>query len=427
MQIIRDNPTPTTTKLTITADETTLQEVKAAVLQRLSRDVKVPGFRDGKAPIELIEKNLNESLYQTEFLEQAVSRVYIDAVEQENLKPISQPNVEISKFVPFNTLEITVEVEVVGPIKLPDYKKIKQPLEPVKVTADDINAVLDDLKVRAAEKKDVDRAAKSGDEVTIDFAGRDAKTNEPIAGADGKSYPLILGSNSFIPGFEENVIGIKPGEEKEFTLTFPADYGVKALQKREVIFKITANKVTELVTPKLDDEFASKVGPFKSLAELKADIKKQVESDKQYQQERDYNNQLLEKIAEKTTLELPASMVEEAMDRMEDEEKRNIAYRGQTWQEHLAEEGLTAEQHREKQRAGAELRTKVSLILSEIAEKEKVTVTKEELDLRIQLLKGQYGDPSMQVELDKQENRRDIASRLVSEKTLEILRNYAAA
>jgi trigger factor len=427
MQITQETLNPTTTKLTIVADEAKLLELKAQVLKGLAKSVKVPGFREGKAPVELIEKQIDSSLFQTEFLETAVNQLYVNAIEEKDLRPVAQPNVDIKKFVPFSSLEFTVEVEIVGEIKLADYKKIKQPLLEIKVTADEVNKVIEDLRVRAGGKKAVTRPAKVGDEVTLDFAGRDAKTNEAIAGADGKAYPLILGSNSFIPGFEDEVIGLKAGEDKEFTITFPEDYGVKTLQKRVVIFAITAHSVTEIELPKVDDDFASKVGPFKTVPELKADVKQQLESEKSYQQDREYNNQLLEVIAEKSSVELPKSMVEEAIDRMEDEEKRNIVYRGQTWQEHLDEEGIDAEAHREKQREGAALRTKVSLVLSEIAEKEGVKVTKDELDLRIQLLKGQYTDPKMQAELDNIDNRRDIASRLVSEKTLEILRKYATA
>jgi trigger factor len=239
------------------------------------------------------------------------------------------------------------------------------------------------------------------------------------------SYPLVLGSGNFIPGFEDELIGLKTGDEKSFDIVFPKDYNVADLQKRKVTFTVKVKKVQELAEPKLDDKFAKNVGPFQTLTELKADVKKQLKAEKEQEAARAFDNELLEKIAAKSEVAIPPSLVEEEIDRLEEEEKRNLVYRGQTWQEHLKAEGLTAEEHREKQRQGAELRVKGGLILGEISQAEQITVTPEELEVRIQLLKGQYPDPQMQAELDKDENRRDILSRLLTEKTLDKLRSYA--
>jgi trigger factor len=425
MQIEREVISPTTTKLTITADQAELDTIKQHVLKQLTPSVKVQGFREGKAPAHLIEKQLDQARLQSEFLEHAVNDLYVDAVQQENLRPVAQPQITVGKFVPFTTLEFTAEVEAVGNIKLPDYKQIKLAPKDTAVTAKDVDEVLENLRGRAAEKKEVERAAKDGDEVIIDFTGNDAKTGEPVSGADGKDYPLVLGSKTFIPGFEEEVIGIKPGEAKEFDLTFPKDYGVQALQGSKVKFAVTAKKISELAKPELNDAFAATVGPFKTLSELKADIKKQLTAERQNEAQRAYDNELLEKIADKSTVDIPKALVEEEIDRIEEDEKRNIVYRGQTWQEHLDEEGLTAEEHREKQRAGAELRVKAGLVLGEISSREGINVTPEELEVQIQLMKGQYPDPAMQGELDKAENRRDIHSRMMTEKTLNQLRTYA--
>lgn len=425
MQVKREQLTTTKVKLTVTADQKIIDQIKEATLKTLSQNVKVPGFRPGKAPANLIEKQLDQSLYQGEFLEQAVNHLYVEAAQHEKLRPVTQPEISISKFVPFTDLEFTAEVEAVGAIELPDYKKIKVDVPLKEVLAADVNQVLDNLLTRGAAKQPVKRAAKDGDELLIDFAGRDAKTQEPISGADGKDYPLILGSKSFIPGFEEALIGVKAGETKEFPLTFPKDYGVQALQSRKVIFNVPVHEVREMAKAKLDDAFASSVGPFKTVAELKADIKKQLVHEATREQQRQYDNLLLEKIASKSNVAIPGALIEDEMGRMEDEEKQNIAYRGQTWQEHLDEEGITAEAHREKQRAGAELRVKAGLVLAEIADQENVIVTPEELEIRIQLLKGQYTDAAMQAELDKSENRRDIMSRMLSEKTLDQLRSFS--
>ncbi len=416
---------PTKVSLKLTSSD--LSKVKEQALRKLSVDVKVQGFRPGKAPLNLIEKQVNPNLLQSEVLDQAINELYGEALREHRLRPASEPKVSITKFVPYDTLEADVEVEVIGDVTLPDYKKIKVVRKAEKVTAAEVSEVLDQLAIRQAEKKDVDRAAKNGDEAWIDFKGVDAKTKEPIKGADGQDYPLMLGSNTFIPGFETNVVGVKPGEEKEFTLTFPKDYGVKALQNRKVTFTITVKKVQEVANPKIDDAFAAKAGPFKSLDELKADIEKELKARKEADAEQEFTNQLIRAIADKAKVAIPDSLVDEQLDRIEREQRQNLTYRGQTWQEYLDSEKLTDETFRKKHHADAELRVKAGIILAEIAEVEKITVTPEEFNAQLQALKGRYPDAQMQSQLDKPENQRDILSRMVTDKTVAKLKEYASA
>ncbi len=421
MQVHTSKPSDTIIKLSIEADQLILEEVRTSVLKKLSRSVKVPGFRAGKAPAHLVEKQLDQNAYQSEFLDAALNRMYGEALASEQIRPVSQPKVDLKKFVPFTALEFDAEVEVVGDIKLADYKKITVEKKPVKISDKDVDEVIENLRIRMAEKKEVERNSKDGDEVWIDFEGRDAKTNDPIQGGDGKAYPLVLGSNTFIPGFEENLVGQKSGDSKEFTLDFPKDYGVKALQGREVTFKTTVTNVKEVVKPEIDDAFAAKVGPFKSVEELKKNIKDQVQSERQMQSDRDYESELLTKIAEKSEVAVPNALVEDELTRLEQEERQNVTYRGQTWQEHLDAEGVNEEEHRANNRSGAEMRVKAGLVLAEIAEQEGIQVTPEEVSIRCQLLKSQYTDPKMHAEIDKPEHQREIASRLMSEKTISTL------
>lgn len=428
MQVAKKQLTETNVQLTITADTALLSQVKQEVLMHLNNtQIKVQGFRSGKAPLSLVEKQVEPSVLQNEFLDRIINELYIGAIAQEHIRPVERPQVTIKKFVPFSALEVEIVVEAVGAVKLSDYKKVKLEKKPVKITAKDVDDVVEALRVRAAEKKPVTRAAAKDDEVIINFAGTDTKTGESISGADGTEYPLILGSNSFIPGFEDNLIGVKPGEEKSFDLTFPKDYGVKALQDRKITFKTTVVTVNEQTKPKVDDAFAAQVGPFKTVTELKADIKKQLELERQQQSDRDYENELIEKITDQATVALPKALVDEEIERIESEERQNVLYRGQTWEEHLESEGVTAEVHQEQKRPVAEKRVKAGLVLSEIAEAENVDVSKEELEIRLQILKGQYQDKQMLAELDKPENRRDIASRIVTEKTVQKLVDYATA
>lgn len=425
MQVTKKNLSDTKVKLTLVADAELLAGVKEEVLRSLAKDAKIQGFRAGKAPLSIVEKSVDPVRLQSEFLDKAMNKLYVAALDEHNLRPVDQPQVKITKFVPFETLELEAEVEVVGEVKLPDYKKLKVAREKVSVSAKEIDDVIANLRTREAEKKDVDRASRDKDEVWIDFAGVDAKTKEPIKGADGKDYPLILGSNTFIPGFEPNLVGLKAGDEKTFVLTFPKDYGVKALQNRKVEFSITVKKVQEVVEPKVDDAFAAKVGPFKTVAELKDDIKKELLARLESDAEQRYNDELIRKIAEKAKVAIPDVLITEQIERIERDQRQNLMYRGQTWQEYLDAEGLTDETYRTKHRPEAELRVKAGLVLSEIAELEKLSVTAAEIDMQMQALKAQYPDAQMQAELAKPAARNQIASRMLTEKTLAKLREYA--
>lgn len=425
MQITLKSLTSTKTELTVAAEQNELDVAKDAVLAELAKGMSLAGFRKGHAPKALVEKNADPTTLQTRFLDEIVNDLYVAAVTDKKLRPVARPEIAISKFVPFTTLEFTATVEVVGKITLGDYKKIKAVKKAEKVTDKDVAAVLDDLLRRDAAKKDVERASKDGDEVVIDFDGVDAKTKTPIEGAKSADYPLTIGSNTFIPGFEAELVGLKVGDEKTFDITFPADYGAKELQKKKVTFTIKVKAVRELELPKLDDKFAATVGPVKTVDELKADIRKQLQSEKDAQAQRELENDVLVKLADGAKAEIPEALVDEEVERMITEEKRNILYRGETWSEHLKAEGQTEEEHRKKFAEQAEKRVKTGLVLGEVAEAEKVSVTESELTARLNELKAQYPDEQMQAELAKPDNIRDIQSRILTEKAIAKLVEYA--
>ncbi len=412
------NTTNTTVLIEIIAEQSELDAVKATTLKRVGKDVKVPGFREGKAPAELIEKHVNRDILLNEFLDDAMSRLFAEAVTDHKLRPVTRPQAEMKKFVPFTELEFSVTVEVVPPIKLADYKKMKKTKPVAKVETSEVNKVLENLQLRMATKEDVERAAKETDQVWIDFDGTDAK-GAAVAGASGKDYPLALGSKTFIPGFEENLVGVKKGDEKEFTLEFPKDYGVKALQGQKVTFKVKVNKVQSVTQPKLDDVFAKEVGPFTSLEELKADITKQLESERKVEVEKQFQNEIIEDIIEKTDIELPKSIIESYEQELDIDLKQNLTYRGITYPEYLEQTAQTEEEHRAREITPlAEKRAKAGLILTEIADVEKITISEDEVKTRIELLKGQYQDPKMQEQLNSPDAKRDIAAQLLSEKTI---------
>lgn len=425
MKVSRTDNSPTNVTIKIIGEAAELAPIKKHVLGHFKNQVRIPGFRAGMAPLELLEKHVNQQALIDEFMEHALNELFQRAAESQKLRPVGQPDVSLKKFVPYSLVEFEATFDVIGQVKLPDYKKIKLAKAKIEVTTKEVNEVIENLRKQSAERKDVDRAAKDGDEVWIDFSGKDTK-GQPVAGADGKDYPLILGSNTFIPGFEANLAGVKKGDNKEFTITFPKDYGVTALQSKKVTFSVHVNKVQEVVLPKVDDAFAKKAGPFEDLASLKTDIKTQVKAEKQNQADRQYENDLIKKISDKSSVDIPQSLITNQLNRMEEEEKQNLTYRGLTWQEHLDQEGITEEEHRQRHKVDAEARVKAGLVLSEISDKEGLDVQPDEVEIRMQMLKGQYQDPEMLAQLKTPEARRDIAARMITEKTILKLVDYAS-
>ena len=426
MQITKKSISPTKVELVLVADQEQLESAKATVLKRLGKDVSLAGFRKGHAPAAMVEKAVDQNLLNQQVIDAVVNELFLAAVTQERLKAVGQPALELTKFVPFTALEAKATIEVVGDIKLADYKKFKFKLEKQQATKEDVQAVVEDLLARDAERKEVERVAKNGDEVVISFAGKDAKTGDPIEGGKGDKYPLVLGSNTFIPGFEPELVGLKKGDDKSFTVTFPKDYGVKDLQNKKVTFDVDVLEVREVTKPEADDAWAGKLGPFKSLEELKADIERQIQSEKDAQAMRVLENQILGALADKSKLEVPETLVADEMHRMEQDERQNLMYRGVTWPDHIKASGKSEEDYRkDTYRDEAVRRVKTGLTLGEVAEAEGVTVSEAELNARMELLKAQYNDPQMQEELAKPEARRDISSRVLTEKTIAKLVDYA--
>ncbi|HUC95400.1 MAG TPA: trigger factor [Candidatus Saccharimonadia bacterium] len=427
MQTTNKKISPNLLKIKITADAAEILEKKDHMLRdHFASRVKIPGFREGKAPLNLIEKNVDQNVFQAEFLDEIINDLYSKAINQDKIKVVDQPKISIVKFVPFESLEFDADVSILGDVVLPDYKKIKLTKKSkTSVTQKDIDEVIDRIKKQVSEKKDVNRAAKLGDQVWIDFKGEDLD-KKPVKGADGNDYPVVLGSKTFIPGFEDNLIGLKAGADKTFKLVFPKDYQLKALASREVTFYVHMIKVQELIEPVVDDALAAKVGPFTTVAELTNDVKKQLEFQKQSDIDKEYESQLLELIVAKTKLTIPESLITQEVDNRLKELKQNLTYRGQTFNEFLEQENTNEEDYLKNViKPEALKRLKGSIVLSEISELETINLTNEEVDSRIELMKKQYSDPASVEEMAKPEFKREVASRMVAEKTIEKLVGYS--
>lgn len=424
MQVNVEKISSTKLRLSVVVDDATLKLAKEHSVTKLGQNVKVAGFRDGKAPSRLIEKGIDEKQLQSEFIDEALNHTYRHAVTEAGIRPVLPPKVSILKFVPYSTLEFTAEVEVLGKMVVADYKKLKMTRPKAKVEAHEVDKVIANMRRQMAVKTDVERVAKQSDEVSIDFDGTDEK-GKPVKGASGKDYPLLLGSKTFIPGFEDELVGKKVGDEKTFSLTFPGDYGVSAMRGKKVTFAVKVVHVKEVKLPDLNDEFVAKISPVKTVKELKDDIKKELGVEKQKQADNDFEAEVINTVTAKSKLDLPEGLLSEQADAILAELQRNLTYRGLTMQEYLDDAGQTAEQQHAKEiMPEAERRLKAGLVLSEIADREKITINDTEIKYRLDALKAQHkNDPKMLAELENPANHNDLAARLLTEKTIIYLVN----
>lgn len=421
MKYTRTNTSDTVVKLAVTLDAADLAKTKPKTLARLSQKVKVPGFRPGKVPAGVAEKHLEPNLLSMELAEDAVNQHMIDILEKETVQPLDRPKVELSKYVPNELLEFTADLEVLPAITLGDYKHLKVAKTVPKITEKDIDEVIGRMQKGMAEKKDAARAAQDGDEVLIDFAG--TKDGQPVPGASGKDYPLQLGSSTFIPGFEEGLVGKKAGDTFDLPLTFPKDYHHKPLAGAKVTFAITVKAVKEVVLPELTDEFAAQCGPFKTVAELRADVERELREQKEREAAEKLKDLLIEQLLASSTVPTPDILINDQLAGLERDFVQNLLYRGQTLDQYLADEKLTKEEWREKElREQAIRRVQVGLALAELSKVEQVTISAEEISARVAEMLQQYGnDPKIREQLATPEVKRDIANRLITEKTVDRL------
>ena len=419
MQIILDKITPTKAKLIISGDLVELKIAHNQAVNKLGANIKVPGFRPGKAPENITEKYLDANTLAQESLEVAVNDLYTNALIKEQIRPVNNPKIEVKTYVPLEKLDFEAEVDIIGDIKLAKYVGLSIPKEQTKVTIQEINQILDKLRTQLATRKESNQSAKNNNELVIDFNGLDAQTNQPIAGAQGQDYPLLLDSKTFIPGFEEQLLGTNKDDTKEFVITFPSDYGIITLQNKKVKFKVKIKQINQIILPKLDDQFAQLVGDFSTLKELKEDIKKELLKTKQDEALIKQQNLIIEHLVNKTNIEIPAILIDDEKNRIDAEQRKNANYRGLTWQEYLQQSNLNQETYLKNLNQQAETRVKTGLVLGAVANSENLSISKQELNLKIAQLKEQYkNDQQMQQELNNQNNIQDIQNRLLVEKTV---------
>lgn len=405
----------------VTLGVSELKDAELAALNELGKDIKVPGFRKGKVPISVVSKNVNPNVLAQKTLESALSKAVADAFISEKLQALDRPEVEVKKFVPGSELEFTAESEVMPKIKIGDYKNLKSTAKKVSVTKKDIAEITDRLKKGFSSKKTVQRPAKLTDEVNIDFEGK--KDGIAFDGGKGEKYDLVLGSNSFIPGFEDGIIGKKTGETFDLKLTFPEDYHADNLKGAEVVFTTTINEIKEVIEPELNDELAAKAGPFKTVEELEDDIKREITKQKETEATEKLKDDLVAELVEKSTVPVPDVLLKDQMKLIEQDTNRNLMYRGMSIDDYIK-----SLKYKDKNdwlenevRPIAEKRVKAGLLLAELSKVEKIEATENELLEKINQLGKQYPSEDMRKHLKTPEVQRDVANRILTEKTVDRL------
>lgn len=409
----------TKVELTITLGEKELRDAELVALNKIAKDIKVPGFRKGKVPASVAAKNVDPNVLGQQTLDDALSKAVADAFTSENIQALDRPQVEVKKFVPGKELEFTAETEILPKITLGGYKKLGVKKKVAKVTAADVDEIIDRMRQGLAGRNAVQRAAKEGDEVIIDFTGK--KDGVAFDGGTAKDYRLTLGSNQFIPGFEEGVAGHKAGDEFDLNLEFPKDYHAKELAGAKVVFTVTLKEVKEIVLPDVDEKLAAKAGPFKTVEELKADIKREITEQKEREATEKLKDELVGKLVEVSTVPVPEILVHDQMHSIEQDMTQNLMYQGMTLDMYLESKKLTLEEWRKGEvHDAAENRVKAGLVLAELSKVEKVEATSEELAAKIAQYQEQFGNKSGQ-DFTTPELQRDIANRLLTDKTIDVL------
>jgi trigger factor len=412
----------TKVELTISLGKEELEAAEKVALTKLAKTVKAPGFRKGKVPASVAAKHVNPDALGQQTLEDALSKAVAESYTKEDIHALDRPAVEIKKYVPGSLLEFTAEAEILPKITLGDYKKLKAQKPKVTVTAKEVDDIIDRMREGFAEKKEVKRAAKNTDVAVIDFVGK--KGGVAFEGGTGTDYDLTLGSNSFIPGFEEGIVGKKPGEVFDLELTFPANYHSADLKGAKVTFTTTLKTVKEVALPEVNDAFAAKSGPFKAVKELKDDIKRELMAQKEREAGEKLKDDLVKQLIDISKVPVPEILIKDQSESIERDMTQNLMYKGLTLDQYLENGGFESKEKwlETEVRDTAKKRVQAGLVLAELSKVEKIEATNKELDEHVELYKKQYANnPQLLAQFDQPEARRDIANRLLTEKTVDRL------
>ena len=352
------------------------------------KSIMIPGFRKGKAPRKMIEAMYGAHVFYEDGLEEIFPEIYDFAVaKQEGFKAIGRPSLTDMQISDDNIVTLTITTDVYPEVTLGQYKGLEVEKTEPTVTDEQIQAELDNMAKNVASTENVDRPAEMGDTANIDFEGFD--NGVPFDGGKGENFDLKLGSGSFVPGFEEQIVGMSAGEEKDIDITFPQDYH-KELAGKAVVFHVKVNKITVTIVPAQDDEFAKDVSEFDTLEALKADIRAKALEKAQKQADSAFENAAVEKAAENTTVDMPNALVEKELDIQMERFGYQLQMSGYSMEQYAKMMGGDVNTMRNAFRPAAEKQAKESVTLEKIAEVENVAVTDEEIAAEIESLAKQY-------------------------------------
>ena len=360
--------------------------VNAAYL-KARKQIMIPGFRKGKAPRKMIESMYGAHVFYEDGLEEIFPEVYEFAVVKQDLKAIGRPSLTDMDINAENIVTLTLTTEVYPEVTLGQYKGLEIEKAEAVVTDEQVAAELNRMQQNVASTEEVERAAEMGDTANIDFEGFDAGV--PFDGGKGENFDLKLGSGQFVPGFEEQVVGMTAGEEKDIDITFPEDYKAD-LAGKPVVFHVKLNKVTVTTLPELDDEFAKDVSEFDTLEELKADIRAKALEKLEAQLKTAFEDACVEKAAENTTVEMPKALIEAELDNQMDRFGYQLQMSGYSMEQYAQMMGGDVSTMRNAFRPQAEKQAKVNVTLAAIVEAEGITVTDEEMEAEYAALAEKY-------------------------------------
>lgn len=378
-----------TLKITAPAAEVNAGYKKA--VQKIADQANIPGFRKGKAPRAIIEMHYGKEAVKQEAFEIVANKAYSEALDQEKLIPVSDPKVEESTFEEGKDMELTIKVTLKPEPELGEYKGLHVEKKEVEVTDEQVDAQIKDMMGRDAKMVVAEEGAviEKGDFAIIDFAG--TVDGEPFSGGEGKGYPLEVGSNSFIPGFEDQLVGLSKGDSTDVEVTFPEDYFVKDLAGKEAIFKVNIQDVKRKELPELNDEYVASKTDFKTVEELRANYKERMQKAAEANAKAEYEHELIDLAVANAKFSVPEIMIEDKISQMVEEMKMSLESRKMSLDMYIQYTGLDMAKIRENQRPVAEENVKTDLVLDAIAKAEDIQVDIADVDAEIAAISAQHG------------------------------------
>lgn len=390
MSVQVENLEKSMAKLTVEVSAEELEKALQGAYLKQKKNISIPGFRKGKVPRVMIEKMYGPSVFYEDAANALLPEAYSKAADESGLDIVSRPDIDVVQLEKGKTFIFTAEVAVKPPVTLGQYKGLEVPKSDLTVSEEEVEAELKKEQEKNGRMIDVDdRPAQKGDTVTLDYAG----TVDGVAfdGGTATSYPLVLGSGSFIPGIEDQLEGVSIGEEKEVHVTFPEDYHAEDLKGKEAVFTCTIQKISRRELPELDDDFAMDVSDFDTLEEYKADLRQELEKKKEESAKRSKEDAAVQKAVENASMELPQAMISTQAEQQVENFARRIQMQGMKIEQYLQYTGQTLEDMRKQMEPQAIQQIQTRLVLEAIAKAEDIQISEEKLAEELEKMAKMYG------------------------------------